>query len=95
MIVRIRLGTGRPLNREGGSNRHLAKTAAAFGIPTALMAGTLAAWRLATDIQLTKTFAIETGLWSHWQIWMALATGLLLISLRLEKYSQSGSKFRR
>jgi hypothetical protein len=55
------------------------------------MAVTLAIWRLATDLQWTKSFAIESGLLSHWQVWMGVAAALVVVSWRLERYGQADS----
>jgi hypothetical protein len=51
--------------------------------PAALMAAVLGFWRLGVDLDWTKEFVIERGLFSHWQVWFALAGLLLLASNRL------------
>jgi hypothetical protein len=40
------------------------------------MALALGTWRMGTDLGITGEFAISRGLFSHWQVWFALA-GLL------------------
>jgi hypothetical protein len=40
--------------------------------PLALMAWALAGWRLAADLKWTGDFAISSGVFSHWQVWVAL-----------------------
>jgi len=42
----------------------------------ALAAGVLGLWRLGSDLGWTQDFFIAAGLWSHWQIWFALAAVL-------------------
>jgi hypothetical protein len=42
----------------------------------ALAAGVLGFWRLGADIGWTQDFFIATGVWSHWQTWLALAAAL-------------------
>jgi hypothetical protein len=42
----------------------------------ALVALTLSAWRLGNDLGWTQDFIIAGGIWSHWQVWLALAIGL-------------------
>lgn len=44
--------------------------------PAALTAIVFAVWRLTADMRWTKEFPIPSGLFSHWQVW--LATGVLL-----------------
>jgi hypothetical protein len=51
--------------------------------PAALMAGVLGFWRLGVDLNWTNQFVIEQGLFSHWQVWFALAAGLYMASDRL------------
>jgi hypothetical protein len=33
-------------------------------------------WRLGTDLDGTQEFVIERGLFSHWQVWRALAVAI-------------------
>jgi hypothetical protein len=41
--------------------------------PVAVATGALAAWRFGADVGLTRTFFIQAGLLSHWQVWCAFA----------------------
>ncbi len=59
-------------------------------IPVALMAYVLGAWRLASDLGMAGEFAIS-GLFSHWQVWIALAAGLTLVSASLNRYGRGGT----
>ena len=56
MIVRIRLKSGRPIQRKRGKNRHVASGLAALLIPLALMAYVLGLWRLASDMGFAGEF---------------------------------------
>lgn len=58
--------------------------------PVALMACVLGLWRLAADLSLAREFAISSGLFSHWQVWMALGVGVLATSALLRRYGQDG-----
>jgi hypothetical protein len=87
MVVRIRLQTGRPLERKQGKNRHLALAFGALLVPAALMAYVLAIWSLASDMEMTGAFGI-TGFFSHWQIWIALAASLHAGSRYLNRYGR-------
>ncbi len=42
----------------------------------ALAALTLGVWRLGVDLGWTQDFVISSGVWSHWQVWIAVAIGL-------------------
>jgi hypothetical protein len=87
MVVRIRFGKGRALgNRPARPNQRLALAAAALLTPAALMASVLAAWRIAADLNFAGSFAIASGLFSHWQVWLAAAAVLQLCSRVLNRY---------
>jgi hypothetical protein len=89
MIVRIQLRQGHPLRRTRGKNRELALACGALLIPAALMAYVLGFWRLASDIGVTKEFAIR-GLFSHWQLWIVTAVLLHVAAGVLSRYGRGG-----
>lgn len=89
MIVRIRLGQGRAPRKTTGKNRHLALAVGALLIPAALMAYVLGFWRLASDIGITREFAIH-GLFSHWQVWIFMAVALHVAATVLNRYGRRG-----
>ncbi len=57
--------------------------------PAALMAFVLAFWRIAADLKWTSNFAISSGLFSHWQVWMGGAALLQFCSYALNRYGKS------
>jgi hypothetical protein len=89
MIVRIRLKSGRPIQRKRGKNRHVASGLAALLTPLALMAYVLGLWRLASDMGFAGEFGI-TGLFSHWQIWIPIAVLLQMTAAALNRYGRGG-----
>jgi hypothetical protein len=89
MIVRIRLGTGRPIQRKLGKNRHLALACGALLIPASLMAYALGFWRLASDMGLAAEPGI-TGIFAHWQMCIAAAVFLHAASSILNRYGRRG-----
>lgn len=88
MVVRIRFGRGPKLERAGRKNRRVAMAFAALLTPAAVMAAVLGCWRLAADLKLAGTFAISTGLFSHWQVWFAFAVLLVICSRVLNHYAR-------
>lgn len=90
MIVRIRLGRGRALRHTRGTNRGLALAAAALLVPAALMAYVLGVWRLASDLGMAGEFA-WSGLFSHWQVWIAVAVTAHAASSILNRYGRGGA----
>lgn len=89
MIVRIQLGQGRAPRKTAGKNRHLALAIGALLVPAALMAYVLGFWRLASDIGMTREFALS-GLFSHWQIWIFMAVALHIAATVLNRYGRGG-----
>jgi hypothetical protein len=67
------------------SQQELAPLLAALLPPFSVIALILAFWRLGSDIGWTGQFAISAGLFSHWQVWMALAVGLQTWAVHLSK----------
>jgi len=90
MVVRIRFRKGVKLGRKRQKNRRLALILAALLPPSALAAGILAIWRIAADLNWTSSFAIPTGIFSHWQVWLGAAVGLQVCARALNRYGKSG-----
>ena len=80
MVVRIRFGKGPRVERKPRKNRRVALAFAALLTPAALMACSLGLWRIAADLDWTGDFAIGSGLFSHWQVWIVSAVALQIFS---------------
>ena len=80
--------------------RHKAPTAvfvfpavlAALLTPTSLMACALAAWRMAADLQWVRGFAIRSGPFSHWQVWLTMAVILRLLGAWVDERRDDASR---
>jgi len=94
MVVRIRLGKWPNPAAKRARNRRLAEGIAALLTPAALMAGSLGVWALAAELKLTSAFAIDSGLFSHWQVWLGVAAGLEFCSFALNRYGRNGAPSR-
>jgi len=93
MVLRIRFGRGRALGQGlAKPNRRLALATAALLTPAALMASVLAVWRIAADLNFASSFAIPSGLFSHWQVWLGAAIALQLCSRMLNRYGHGGDE---
>jgi len=90
MKVRIRFSRGPRVGRFHRKNKRLALALGALLNPATVMACILALWRLAADLHWTNTFAISSGLFSHWQVWMAAAALLHFCSRALNRYGRGG-----
>ena len=90
MVVRIRFSKGSKLGGKRRKNRRLALVLAALLPPSALAAAVLALWSIAADLNWTHSFAISSGIFSHWQVWLAAAAALQLCARVLNRYGKSG-----
>jgi len=45
-----------------------------------LTAAVLGMWRVGCDLGWTQDFFVASGVWSHWQVWMALAAALNVVA---------------
>ena len=66
------------VNRAAVISNEAARLVAAFLTPAAVTAASMALWRLGADMGWTGAFAISDGFFSHWQVWMILALGMML-----------------
>jgi hypothetical protein len=90
MVVRIRFAKGIKLGRKRQKNRRMALVLAALLPPSALAAAILATWRIAADLNWTNSFAISSGIFSHWQVWLGAAVALQMCARALNRYGKSG-----
>jgi hypothetical protein len=90
MMVRIKLRQGPPIQRKVGKNRQVASAIGTLLMPAVLMAYVLGIWRLASDLGMAGEFKI-TGLFSHWQVWIAVAALLHIGSASLNRYGRGGT----
>lgn len=68
----------------------MALVVAALLTPIGLIAFVLAIWRVAADLNWANSFAIPTGLFSHWQVWLGAAALLQAASYLLNRYGSGG-----
>jgi len=88
MLVRIRFGKRSPVGSKRAKNRRFAQALAVLLKPAALGASVLGCWRIASDFNWTGGFAISSGLFSHWQVWLGGAAALQLCSHALNRYGK-------
>jgi hypothetical protein len=87
MVVRIKFAKGRKL-AHGRKNRHVALATAALLTPATFVTTVLAVWRVAADLHIAGQFAIDSGIFSHWQSWLGAAVLLHLCSRALNRYGR-------
>ena len=89
MVIRIRFGRGPQVAKRRRKKQRLALVGALL-TPAAAMALGLGLWRIAADLNWTNSFAIPSGLFSHWQVWLGAAAALQLCSRILSRYGKKG-----
>jgi len=92
MRVRIRFGKNVKVGQKRRRNRRFALATAALLTPAAVMAGVLGLWRIAADLNWTSSFAIPSGLFSHWQVWLGAAGLLEVFSRLLNRYGRGSDR---
>ena len=90
MVVRIRFSKGPSIGKKRRTNRRVALAIAALLTPAAFLVGVVGLWRLTSDLGVTAGFAISSGIFSHWQVWLATAVLLQLCARQLNRYGRSG-----
>ena len=55
--------------------------------PVMLIGYLMAGWRLMYELRWSHKFGVADGIWSHWQVWAAIAFLSHLSWTRLERYS--------
>ncbi len=92
MLVRIRFGKGPQVGKKRRKNQRLALAIAALVTPAAAVAAAFGLWRIAADLGWTNRFAISSGFFSHWQVWLGAAALLQLCSHVLNRYGKRGDR---
>src|SRR6476660_1957463 len=86
MTVRLQLRYGKALQKTQYINRQIAVALASLLTPASLMALVLGFWRLGADLNMTGAFAISKGIFSHWQVWMAVAIIMQAVAIVLGRF---------
>jgi hypothetical protein len=90
MIIRIRFGRGPRIGVKRHKKRRAALILSVLLTPASAMALALALWGIAADLNWTSSFAISSGLFSHWQSWLGAAALLQLAARKLNRYARNG-----
>lgn len=92
MVVRIRFVKPPTSVEKHLRNRRLALAFAALLQPPAVAALALAMWSVAGGLQWVGRFAFASGVFSHWQTWVAAAAGIWLCARALNRYGNDGGE---
>jgi len=75
-----------------GFDKQLANVLVALLTPASVLALAFGLWRLGADLEWTGEFPISNGLFSHWQVWIALALSLKLTAPALRRNARAGAE---
>ncbi len=87
MVVRIRFGRGPVVTRRKGKNARLATMAAVLLTMGSISCASLGIWRLGVDLGWTGDFVVQSGLLSHWMVWLVLAGAAQYGSRQFQNYA--------
>jgi hypothetical protein len=89
MRVVIRFGKGAKIRSHAPhQNPGLALAVSALLTPAAVATAILGLWRIAADLDWASDFAIDSGFFSHWQVWIAAAILLELCARLLGRHGR-------
>jgi hypothetical protein len=85
MLIRIRFGGGPKAVKKRGKNHRFALVVAVLLKPAAAAALVLACWGFAAQFNWATRFAIPSGPFSYWQVWLGAAALLQICSHYLNR----------
>ena len=74
------------LDKTAIASHDAALAVSAFLTPVAVIALAFGLWRLGMDVGWTEDFVISNGLFSHWQVWIALALALQALASTFSRH---------
>lgn len=92
MVVRIRFNYHRALQQTDAINRQAAILTSTLLTPVSVMAFVLGFWRLAADLNWAGSFAIPSGIFSHWQVWFAIGIAVQFFAFLLHRFAAAPAK---
>ncbi|MGA2771736.1 MAG: hypothetical protein ABSG26_13065 [Bryobacteraceae bacterium] len=92
MRVRIRFARRSRTATRRRRDQRIALVVAALLTPAAVIAAALGLWRIAADLNWANNFAIPSGIFSHWQVWLGAAAALQFCSRILNRYGKSAGR---
>jgi len=91
-VVKVRFGRGPVVTRRKGKNSRIARLTASLLTLVAISCASLGLWRLGSDLDWAGDFFVQSGFFSHWQVWVGAGIGAQYASWRLTRYARSASR---
>jgi hypothetical protein len=90
MRFRIRIKLGAVRTDLGSSGVLVSRLRRCLG-PASALSLVMALWRLAYELEWTDRFIVAEGIFSHWQVWMALTLALQVLESSLARFGHGGT----
>ena len=90
MQVRIPMKAGVRPRKTREADRAAAGLVSGLCGPVMLIGYLMAGWRLLYELRWGHKFGIDDGIWSHWQVWGAIAVVSHLLWSRLARHADGG-----
>ena len=84
----VALKVQQAIDRTAAVSQEVSTFVAMLLSPAALISLALGIWRIGADLGWTDQFLISNGLFSHWQVWVALAIALQAVAATFSRVSQ-------
>ncbi|MBI1897805.1 MAG: hypothetical protein HYZ57_09145 [Acidobacteria bacterium] len=94
MLVELESAINPALKRVAETSQEHAPVIGYLLTPVALGAYALALWRLGADLKWVGAFFLSTGLFSHWQVWLAIGIATHIIAAYLKGRGEPGASSR-
>jgi hypothetical protein len=88
MVVRVAIARGPFLRRARLKNSGTLQVFSSLLTPISVACVLMGAWKVGDDMEWAEPFAITQGLFSHFQVWFALGSGVQALSWRLARHGR-------
>lgn len=92
MMVKVRFGRGPVVTRRKGKNSRIARLGASLVTLVAVSLLAMGLWRVGSDIEWAGPFVFQTGLASHWQVWIGAGIAAQYASWQLGRYARKARR---
>ena len=89
MVIKIRFARGTSISPKPAKNPRIAGALSTCSTLGAISCGTLGCWRLGQDLGWAGDFVFDSGLLSHWQVWLSAAGVLQYGAWKLARHART------
>ncbi len=88
MLVRILFARGPLVHKGRPKNVGNVHAAATLLTPISIACVLMGVWKVGSDMEWAEPFAIESGIFSHFQVWFALGAGAQAAAWKLARFGR-------